>query len=226
MYSNMVLGDVFVVCHSMDCPGSLLTVEKFLERDRDNNVDDIYVVVCMKKWDRGALVPHSSAERAVQKRGGSCGKVERPSHHDEKSSQTPRARISGNHTLHAEWEWAEIVSGKVEVIFASNTVNREDVEDFVKGYTNAKFDKFVVLKGVVVFVGCCQGVGCCEGRCPEDCTLKTDTKRTAQERTPSWKGSRGIEKFFAHRTHMVQLFLRPSFLPCEGHQGVHKAFGS
>ena len=41
-----------------------------------------------------------------------------------------------NHTIHAEW--TEIASEKVEVIFASNIMTRKDVEDFVKGHTNAK----------------------------------------------------------------------------------------
>ena len=66
MYSNMMLGDVFVVCYSMDDLGSLLTVEKFLERDRDNNVDNIYTVVFITKWDRRVLVPHSSQNELLR----------------------------------------------------------------------------------------------------------------------------------------------------------------
>lgn len=65
IYSNMMIGDVFVVCYSMDNPESLLAAEKFLELvsaskewDRDNN--DVNAVVCMTRWDRRALVPHSS----------------------------------------------------------------------------------------------------------------------------------------------------------------------
>ena len=47
-------------------------------------------------------------------------------------------KVAKNHTIHAEW--TEITSEKVEIIFASNNMTREDVEDFVRGYTNAKFD--------------------------------------------------------------------------------------
>ena len=74
--------------------------------------------------------------------------------------------VARNHTIHAEW--AEITSEKVEIIFTSNTMTRKDVEDFVKGYTNARFDiikleahgaeglrvvvKFAELKDAVAFV--------------------------------------------------------------------------
>ena len=47
-------------------------------------------------------------------------------------------RTAKDHTLHAEW--TEITSEKVEIIFVSNTMTRKDVEDFVRGYTNAQFD--------------------------------------------------------------------------------------
>ena len=77
--------------------------------------------------------------------------------------RTPR-----DHSLHAEW--AEIVSEKVEIIFVSNNLTaKEDVEDFVKGYTSAEFEvikieahkgdglravvKFAELKDAVEFVG-------------------------------------------------------------------------
>ena len=66
-----------------------------------------------------------------------------------------------DHTIHAEW--AEIVSGKVEIIFASNTMTREDVEDFEKGHTNAKFYKFTVLKDAVAFVGAVRASSAAKG---------------------------------------------------------------
>ena len=46
-------------------------------------------------------------------------------------------RAARNHATHAGW--AEITSWKVEIIFTSNTMTREGVEDFVRGYANAKF---------------------------------------------------------------------------------------
>ena len=74
MYSNMMLCDVFVVCHSMDDPGSLLTVEKFLEWDRDNNVEDIYAVIFITKWGRSALMPHSSQNELLRNGEALAGK--------------------------------------------------------------------------------------------------------------------------------------------------------
>ena len=84
----------------------------------------------------------------------------------------------------------------------------------MRGYTNAKFDRFAELKDAVAFVGCCEGVKCCEGHCPEDCTLKTDTqeKNDTRKRTSSRKEDEDFGEFFAsHRTHTVQLLLRSSF---------------
>lgn len=71
VYSNMMLGDVFVVCYSMDDPGSLLTVGKFLElvsvsKEWDRDSGDLCAVVCMTKWDRRALVPHSSQNELLR----------------------------------------------------------------------------------------------------------------------------------------------------------------
>lgn len=75
-------------------------------------------------------------------------------------------RTAKDHTLHAEWR--ENTSKKVEIVFVKDDMTKKDVEDFVNGYTGAKFDiikleahepeglrvvvKFAELKNVVVFV--------------------------------------------------------------------------
>ena len=223
MYSNMMLGDVFVVCHSMDDPGSLLTVEKFLERG-DNNVDDIYAVVFITKWGMSALVPHSSQNELLRNGEALAGKRNVPHNTTRNQARRREPRFPESHPPRR-------MSGDCFREGGGHLcIKRREQEGrgrLCGGHTNAKFNKFTELKDAVAFVGCCQGVKCCEGCCPEDCPLKTGTKRTIQEKGhPQGKEAEEFCSFWTHRAHTVQLFLRPSFQPCEGHQGAYKLFKS
>lgn len=71
VYSNMALGDVFVVCYSMEDPGSLLMADRLLRlisvlRGWDPDNEKISAVLCMTKWDRRTQVPHSSQNELLR----------------------------------------------------------------------------------------------------------------------------------------------------------------
>ena len=49
----------------------------------------------------------------------------------------PLVKTARNHIIHTNL--AEIVSERVKITFVPNVTAREDEEDFVRGYANAKF---------------------------------------------------------------------------------------